>query len=80
MRDYYRTLAWLVVEAEEAMIEESGGDAVFDQAKVAAAFDTLDRLRASLGKTSFQTLSDLLPFSRNDLWEVSELRQRLARR
>lgn len=80
VRDYYRTLAWLVVEAEEVMIEESSGDAVFDKAKVAGAFANLDRLRASLGRTTFQTLSELLPFSRNDHWEVAELRQRLARR
>jgi RsiW-degrading membrane proteinase PrsW (M82 family) len=79
VRDYYRTLAWLVLEAEETMIEESTGDAVFDAAKVAAAFATLDRLRAAMGKATFRTLDDLLPFSRNDLWEVSELRQRVRK-
>jgi RsiW-degrading membrane proteinase PrsW (M82 family) len=79
VRDYFRTLAYLVVEAEETMIEESTGDAVFDSGKVASAFATLDRLRAAMGKTTFRTLDDMLPFSRNDLWEVSELRQRIGK-
>lgn len=78
VRQYYRTLAWLVVEAEETMIEESGGDATFDRQKVLSAFADLDRLRRALGKTTYRTLSDLLPFSRNDMWEVSELRQRVG--
>lgn len=80
IRDYWRTQAFLVVEAEETMIEESGGDAVFDQAKIAAAFADLDRLRLGLGKSAFAALKPLLPFSRNDYWEVSELRQRVNKK
>ena len=78
IRDYWRTLSLLVVEAEEAMIEESAGDVVFDRSKVAAAFADLARLRGELGKSGFAALKPLLPFSRNDYWEVSELRQRLG--
>lgn len=79
IRTYFRTFAWLVVEAEETMIEESGGDAVFDRAKVAAAFADLDSARAKLGKSNFAALDSVLPFSRNDHWEVSELRQRVRK-
>lgn len=79
VRDYYRTLAWLVVEAEETMIEESTGDVALDRQRVTSAFAELDRLRRALGKTTYRTLVDLLPFSRNDWWEVSELRQRIAK-
>ena len=50
IRDYWRTLAWLVVEAEEAMIEEVGGDVAFDRAKVPPRFADLDRLRGELGQ------------------------------
>jgi hypothetical protein len=80
IRGYYRTLAWLVVEAEETMIEESGGDASIDRSNIAAAFADLDRFRAAMGRSTFAALKPLLPFSRNDYWEVSELKQRLHRR
>ncbi len=79
IRAYWRTQAYLVVEAEETLIEEAGGDAVFDRAKVAAAFAELNRLRGEMGKSAFAALKPLLPFSRNDYWEVSELRQRLQK-
>ena len=80
IRGYWRTQAWLVVEAEEAMIEEAGGDVTYDRAQIAAAFAELDRLRDQLGKSAFAALKLLLPFSKNDYWEVSELRQRLAKK
>lgn len=79
IRGYFRTLAWLVVEAEETMIEESGGDAVIDRAKVKAALAELDRFKAAMGRSTFAALKPLLPFSRNDYWEVAELRQRIGR-
>ena len=79
IRSYYRTLAWLVVEAEESMIEESGGDVQLDRAEVKAAFADLDRLKAAIGRSAFAALKPLLPFSRNDYWEIAELRQRVGR-
>jgi hypothetical protein len=80
IRRYWELQAWLVAEAEETMIEEAEGDAEFDSARVRAAFDELAGLRRALGRSTFAALQALLPFSRNDLWEVSELRQRLHRR
>ena len=79
IRTYFRTLAWLVVEAEETMIEESGGDAKLDRARIAAAFAELDSAKAAIGRSAFAALKPLLPFSRNDYWEVSELRQRVRK-
>ncbi|MEO7654265.1 MAG: PrsW family glutamic-type intramembrane protease, partial [Sphingomicrobium sp.] len=76
IRAYCRALAWLVVEAEETMIEESAGDVAMNRGKVAAAFADLDRLRTAMGRSTFAALKPLLPFSRNDYWEVAELRQR----
>ena len=32
----------------------------------------------ALGKSTFAAFNALLPFSRNDYWEVSELKQRLG--
>ena len=47
--------------------------------KIQAAFAELKGLRKALGRSTFTALKALLPFSRNDYWEVSELRQRLSR-
>ncbi len=79
MRRYWELQAWLVAEAEETMIEEAEGDAVFDPAQIRAAIAELDGLRRALGRSTFAALQALLPFSRNDYWEVSELEQRLPR-
>ena len=75
---YWELQAWLVVQAEETMLEEEAGDADFDPEQVRAAFAELEGLRQALGKSTFAALKALLPFSRNDYWEVSELRQRLS--
>ena len=80
IRRYWELQAWLVAEAEETMIEESEGDAVFDPEQIRAAIAELDGLKRALGRSTFAALSALLPFSRNDYWEVSELKQRLGRR
>lgn len=77
VRRYWELQAWLVVQAEQAMIEESAGDARLDEEAVRAAFAELAGLRRALGKSTFSAVKALLPFSRNDYWEVSELRQRL---
>ena len=42
-----------------------------------AAFAELDGLKRALGRSTFAALKAHLPFSRNDQWEVAELRQRL---
>ena len=77
IRDYWRIQAWLVAEAEEALIEEAEGDVSLDIAKVRSAFADLQRLKRELGPSTFAALKLLLPFSRNDYWELSELRQRV---
>jgi RsiW-degrading membrane proteinase PrsW (M82 family) len=79
IRRYWELQAWLVAEAESTMMEEAAGDATIDQREVIAALAELDGLRHALGKVSVRALSALLPFSRNDQWEVSELRERLQR-
>ena len=79
VRRYWELQAWLVVEAEETMMEEAAGDVSVDKAHVHAAFAELDGLRRALGRSAHTALTALLPFSRNDYWEVSELRQRVGR-
>ena len=79
MRRYWELQAWLVAEAEETMLEEEAGEAQFDASEIRAALAELAGLKRALGKSSFVAMNALLPFSRNDYWEVSELRQRLGR-
>lgn len=79
VRRYWELQAWLVAEAEETMMEEVAGDVSIDKSNVRAAFEELDGLRRALGRSTHTALTALLPFSRNDYWEVSELKQRVSR-
>ena len=79
IRRYWELQAYLVVEAEETMLEEAAGDVILDKDKVRAAFAELEGLRRALGRSTHTALTALLPFSRNDYWEVSELRQRVSK-
>ena len=79
IRRYWELQAWLVAQAEETMIEEGTGDAQFDAAEIRAALAEIEGLRRALGRSTVTALNALLPFSRNDYWEVSELKQRLGR-
>jgi RsiW-degrading membrane proteinase PrsW (M82 family) len=78
VRRYWEVMAWLVVQAEETMKEEAEGDVDLRPGQVRAAFAELAGLRQALGRSTFAVVNALLPFSRNDYWEVSELRQRLG--
>jgi RsiW-degrading membrane proteinase PrsW (M82 family) len=78
IRRYWELQAWLVAEAEETLLEEATGDAEFNADEIRAAFAELAGLKAALGRSSFTALKALLPFSRNDEWEVSELKQRIG--
>jgi len=75
---YWEVLTRLVVEAEETMIEEADGDVEINRKQVHAHFAELDGLRRALGRSTYTALNALLPFSRNDYWELSELRQRIG--
>ena len=75
---YWEVLTRLVVEAEETMIEEVDGDVEINRNEVRAHFAELDGLRRALGRSTYAALNALLPFSRNDYWELSELRQRVS--
>ena len=77
-RRYWELQAWLVAEAEETMLEEEAGDVEFDPGEIRAAIAELQGLKKALGKSTFTAFNALLPFSRNDYWEVSELKQRLG--
>ena len=79
IRRYWEVLAWLLVQSEEAMMEEAAGDVSIDKDQVRAAFAELTGLQRALGRSTFAAMKSLLPFSRNDYWEISELKQRLGK-
>jgi RsiW-degrading membrane proteinase PrsW (M82 family) len=80
VRRYWELHAWLVGEAEEIMIEEEQGDVKLHPDQVRAALAEIDGLRRALGRSTVTALNAILPFSRNDYWEVWELKRRLHRR
>ena len=77
MREYCQLLTWLLLQAEDTL-----HDQVEDTEKLhvvgRSAFERLEALKRELGKTNVATLRALLPFSRNDYWEISELKERLG--
>jgi hypothetical protein len=79
IRRYWQLTAFIVAEAEDTLIEEAEGDVAYDRQQILAAFAELDGLRKALGRSTLSALNALLPFSRNDQWEVRELRERLRR-
>ena len=76
IREYCELLTRLVLTSEETLLEQSA-DAGRVEADSAAAFERLAILKRELGRTTLAALNPLLPFSRNDYWELSELRERL---
>ncbi|HEX5236995.1 MAG TPA: PrsW family glutamic-type intramembrane protease [Sphingomicrobium sp.] len=77
VRRYWELHAWLISEAEEIMIEEEQGDVKLHPDQVRAALAEIDGLRRALGRSTIVALNAVLPFSRNDYWEVWELKRRL---
>jgi protease PrsW len=79
IREYLEVHTALVLCAEETLMDQSISAEQVWSGDAAALFDRLETLRRGLGRSLYAELQPLLPFSRNDLWEVSELRERLGR-
>jgi RsiW-degrading membrane proteinase PrsW (M82 family) len=80
IRRYWELHAFLVLEAEESMMEEATGEMSLNEEQIRAAIAELHGLRRALGRSIVTALKALLPFSRNDYWELSELKEKLRRR
>jgi hypothetical protein len=79
--EYWRILNQTVLSAERRMIERTNGERLDREA--ASDHERLDQLAAlerDLDHATLRTLKKILPFSRNDLWEIAELRQQLHRK
>ena len=79
IREYCEALTALVLTAEEVLLKQSS-DSDRVSADAAARFKRVDELKRALGPSTLAALTPLLPFSRNDYWELSELKERLARK
>jgi RsiW-degrading membrane proteinase PrsW (M82 family) len=77
VRRYWELHAWLVGEAEEIMIEEEQGEVKLHPDQVRGALAEIQGLRRALGRSTVTALNAILPFSRNDYWELWELKRRL---
>jgi RsiW-degrading membrane proteinase PrsW (M82 family) len=76
IREYWELLTRLVLTSEETLLRQSAdGDRI--EADTGADFIRLVELKRKLGRSTMAALNPLLPFSRNDYWELSELRERL---
>jgi RsiW-degrading membrane proteinase PrsW (M82 family) len=78
IRAYWEVEAWLVLHAETVLLEQSSESALITAGDAREAFERRDSLRKELGPSILSALRPLLPFSRNDQWEVAELKQRLG--
>ena len=76
IRDYCEQMTALVLAAETALHNQASDD---DRVEIdaQATFARVEAARGAMGRTTFAALKPLLPFSRNDYWEVSELKERL---
>ena len=79
IREYCAALTGLVLMAEDVLLQQSS-DSDRLSVDAAAAFKRVDEIKRQLGPSTLATLTPLLPFSRNDYWELSELKERLARK
>ncbi len=79
IRAYCETLTALVLAAEIALHQQAEQSAEVE-VDAAAELKKLAQLENALGRTTLGALRPLLPFSRNDYWELSELKERLKRR
>ena len=78
VREYWELMTRLVLTSEETLLKQSS-DADRVETDAGAAFIRLAELKRELGRSNMAALNALLPFSQNDYWELSELKERLKR-
>jgi RsiW-degrading membrane proteinase PrsW (M82 family) len=79
IREYCMLKTELVVTAEEELLDRDRKLEEGEDEQLRAAFKKLADTRIALGKAGFAALSRLLPFSRNDEWELAELKELVDR-
>ena len=79
IREYWELLTRLVLTSEETLLQQSESDGRVET-DIGASFERLAQLKRELGRSTMAALGPLLPFSRNDYWELSELKERIKAR
>lgn len=79
IRRYCTLKTELVLYAERELMDQDREVPEADQPRLHEQFDELNNLRKAMGKAEYAALKPLLPFSRNDEWELSELRELIGR-
>ena len=78
IREYCEVLTGLILAAEDALSRQAT-DTERVELDLRDGFTRLESLKQALGRSTFAALRPLLPLSRNDYWELSELKERLAK-
>jgi RsiW-degrading membrane proteinase PrsW (M82 family) len=79
LRDYCVVKAELVLAAEEELLDRDRRLEEGEAEQLRAAFARLEQIKQGIGRVGYAALRRQLPFSRNDEWELSELRELLDR-
>lgn len=79
IRDYCLLKTELVLMAEEELFDRDRKLEEGEEERVRAYFARLERTERDLGRAGQAALRPLLPFSANDEWELSELRELVDR-
>lgn len=78
--EYWRLLGELVLSAEDRLVERANGSKIDPQAELdSECFERIAAIEKSFDHTTLRRIRRLLPFSRNDLWTLDELREQLHR-
>ena len=75
IRDYVTVLSQLILSGETKLLNKTEDKVVADDNGLSEKFDRLSELQRRLGKATLSALTAMLPFSRNDYWELKELRE-----
>jgi RsiW-degrading membrane proteinase PrsW (M82 family) len=75
IREYCMLKTRLVLTAEEELMDRDRHLTDDERATLRDDLDRLHRLQREIGRIGFAALRPLLPFSKNDEWELAELRE-----
>ena len=79
IREYCMLKTQLVLTAEEELLDRDRQLEEGETERLHASFARLEQLKRALGKVGYAALRRQLPFSANDEWELSELRELIER-
>ena len=78
IREYCMLKTELVLNAEEELLDRDRKLEEGEAERLKMGFARLEELQKQLGRAGFAALRRLLPFSRNDEWELAELQELIA--